>query len=114
VESGATIKLYRAKGNFRPSSVGSYRVKVDKVEVGEISPNQVQVYRVTPGSHSVYVEYLWRRWSPEVDISLIEGEEVVLTCRSGWASFPKLERATPEDVANIANMPRTEIEWPSA
>jgi hypothetical protein len=104
-EDKASIKIYRLGSRFRHFAT-AYRVVIDKAIVGEIWPLEVKEFLITPGSHDLYVEYLWRRCSQEISLSLAAGEDAIFSCRSGWIGFPNLRHANGSDLAEMEDVLR--------
>jgi hypothetical protein len=65
-------------------------------------PEQEEVYRVSPGEHSLSLHFLGGlRRSRKLRVSLAEGDEKQFVCFLNAFAWPSIRPATPEDVAAI-------------
>lgn len=82
------------------SEGGVVNVFLDGSKVGAIWPEEIKVYQVSPGDHSLSLHFLGGlRRSRTLSIPLAGGDEKRLVCvlnRFGW---PSVRSATPADVA---------------
>jgi hypothetical protein len=79
---------------------GVVSVFLDGSKVGDISPEQVKVYRVSPGEHSLSLHFLGGlRRSRKLSVRLAEGEEKQFVCLLNGFAWPSVRLATPKDVA---------------
>jgi hypothetical protein len=125
-EVGATIQLWRAPNRIWPvvptlavvraaSRLGRGRARrrspatgeggvvgviLDGSKVGAISPEQVQVYQVSPGEHSLSVHFLGGlRRSRTLHVPLAEGEQKQCVCFLNMFAWPSIRPATPKEVS---------------
>ncbi len=125
---GATIRLWRAPNRIWPafptlvvvraaSRLGPGRagrrspaigeggvvtVFLDGSKVGTISTDEIKVYRVSPGGHSLSVRFLGGlRRSRKRSVPLAKGEDKQLVCWLNGLGWPSIRSATPEDVAAV-------------
>lgn len=123
-EVGATIRLWRSpnriwpafptlvvvraasrlgRGQRRSPAIGEggvVSVFLDGSKVGAISPKQVNVYRVSPGEHSLSLHFLGGlRRSRRLSVQLAEGEEKQFVCLLNTLAWPSIRPAAPKDVA---------------
>ena len=121
--SGATIQLWQTPSQVWPAyptvaviraasrlgraqrqspAIGGVTVFLDGSKVGGIMPEQEEVYRVSPGEHSLSLHFLGGlRRSRKLRVSLAEGEEKQFVCLLNAFAWPSVRPATPEDVAAI-------------
>jgi hypothetical protein len=93
----AVVRAARRLGR-RPES--GVTVFLDGSEVGAISPKQIKVYQVSPGDHSLSVQFLaGLRRSKELHVPLAKGEEKQFVCFLNGMGWPSIRPATPKDVA---------------
>jgi hypothetical protein len=79
---------------------GVVSVFLDDSKVGTISPKQIQVYRVSPGQHSLRLHFLGGlRRSRKLSVHLAEGEEKQFVCLLNAVGWPSIRPASPRDVA---------------
>ena len=104
-----TVAVVRAVSRLRPGGtqrqsppVGGVSVFLDGSKVGGIMPEQEEVYRVSPGEHSLSLHFLGGlRRSRKLRVSLAEGDEKQFVCFLNAFAWPSIRPATPEDVAAI-------------
>jgi hypothetical protein len=121
---GATIQLWRVpnriwpafptlvvvrtvsrlgRGQRRSPAIGEggvVSVFLDGSKVGDILPNQITVYRLSPGEHSLSLHFVGGlRRSRKLPVHLAEGEEKQFVCLLNAFAWPSVRPATPEDVA---------------
>jgi hypothetical protein len=128
---GATIQLWRApnriwpvypalavvriasrfgwgRGERRSPAIGEggvVRVFLDGSKVGAISPNQIAVYQVSPGEHSLGLHFLAGvRRSRKLSVPLADGEEKQFVCVLNAVAWPSIRHATPEDLAAMQRL----------
>jgi hypothetical protein len=99
----AASRLGRGRGQRRSPEIGEggvVSVFLDGSKVGAISPNQIKVYQVSPGEHSLSLHFLGGlRRSTKLQVPLAEGEEKRFVCSLNAFGWPSLRPATPTDVA---------------
>jgi hypothetical protein len=79
---------------------GVVSVLLDGSKVGAISPKQIKVYQVSPGEHSLSLQFLGGlRRSRKLSVPLAEGEEKQFVCLLNAFAWPSIRPATPTDVA---------------
>lgn len=99
---GATIRLWRGPRRVWPlqSLNGRFSVILDGSDVDDIRPKQIKVYKVSPGEHSLRLDYFgFLRRSGELHVSVAEGEEKQFVCFINAIGFAAVRPATPKDVA---------------
>ena len=121
---GATIQLWRAPNRIWPAfptlvvvraasrlgrgqrsspeigEGGVVSVFLDGSKVGPISPNEIKVYQVSPGEHSLSLHFLGGlRRSTKLQVPLAEGEEKRFVCSLNAFGWPSVRPATADDVA---------------
>ena len=128
---GATIQLWRAPNRIWPafptlvvvraaSRLGRGRAQrgspaigeggvvsvfLDGSKVGVISPNQIKLYQVSPGEHSLSLHFLGGlRRSRKLQVPLAEGEEKQFVCLLNAFGWPSIRPATPNDVAAMERL----------
>lgn len=126
---GATIQLWRAPNRIWPAfpalilaraasrlgrgqrqgpaigDGGVVSVLLDGSKVGVISPNQVKVYQVSAGEHSLSLHFLGDlRRSRKLHVPLAEGEEKQFVCLLNAFAWPSVRTATPNDVAAMQRL----------
>ncbi len=80
-------------------------VLLDGSKVGTISPNQVTVYRVSPGEHSLSLHFLGGlRRSRQLRVPVAEGEEKHVVGLLNAFAWPSIRSATPNDVAAMEHL----------
>lgn len=96
----------REHGRSRPIGEGGVvSVFVDGAKVGAILPEQVEVYQVSPGEHSLSLRFLaGLRRSRKIHVPLSEGEESRFTCSLNAFAWPSIRPATPDDVAAMGRL----------
>jgi hypothetical protein len=123
-EVGATIQLLRAPNRVWPAfptlvlvraasrkarrrgqspgigEGGVVSVFLDGSKVGTILPDQIKLYQVSTGEHSLSLHFLggFRR-SRKLHVPLAEGEQKQFVCLLNAFAWPSIRPATPEDVA---------------
>lgn len=91
--TGLLFRLFKPHWN--------YTVVLDDQAMGTIGDEQVKVFEVEPGEHSLYMRFVGLRRSEELRMSLKEGKERQFVCgTSGWG-WPTLREASLEDAAQI-------------
>jgi hypothetical protein len=90
---GLLFRLFRFHPNFT--------VLLDDHPVGKIGNDQMRVFEVEPGEHSLRIRFVELRKSKELQISLKDGEERQFLCGANGIGWPTLREASPEDVAEI-------------
>jgi hypothetical protein len=90
---GLLARLFRLHWNFT--------VVLDHRPAGKIGNEQVRVFNVDPGEHSLRMRFVLLRRSKEMRMSLKEGEEREFVCGSNGFGWPTLREASPEDLAEI-------------
>jgi hypothetical protein len=121
---GATIQLWRAPNRIWPAfptlvviravsrlvrgrnpaigDGGAVSVFLDDSKVGTISPEQIKVYPVSSGEHSLSLHFLGGlRRSKKFDVVLAAGEEKQIVCLLNAFGWPSIRPATPDDVAEM-------------
>ncbi len=121
---GATIQLWRAPNRIWPAfptlllvraasrkarrraqspgigEGGVVSVFLDGSKVGTISPEQIEVYKVSPGEHSLSLRFLGGlRRSRKLHVPVAEGEQKQFVCLLNGMAWPSISPATPKDVA---------------
>ena len=91
--AGLLIRLFGLHWN--------YTVILDHHPAGKIGNEQVRVFNVDPGEHSLRMRFVLLRWSKEMRMSLKEGEEREFLCGANGFGWPTLREASPEDLAEI-------------
>jgi hypothetical protein len=67
--------------------------------VGTISPEQIKVYQVSPGEHSLSVHFLGGlRRSRKLSVPLATGDEKQFVCLLNGIGWPSIRLATPKDI----------------
>jgi hypothetical protein len=132
---GATIQLWRApnriwpafpalvvvraasrlgRGQDRSPTVGDggvVNVFLDGSKVGAISPKQVKVYRVSPGEHSLSLQFLGGlRRSRKLSVLLADGDEKQFVCLLNAFAWPSIRPAAPKDVAAMERWQSTPVD----
>ncbi|MGP0029783.1 MAG: hypothetical protein ACLPVF_04680 [Acidimicrobiales bacterium] len=101
----AASRLGRGRGQRQNSEIGEggvVSVFLDGSGVGVISPNEIKVYQVSPGDHSLGLHFLGgMRRSKQLSVALAEGENKQFVCLLNAFAWPSIRPATPEDVAAI-------------
>jgi len=87
------VRLFRLHWNFT--------VVLDHRPAGKIGNEQVRVFNVDPGEHTLRMRFILLRRSKEMRMSLKEGEEREFVCGSNGFGWPTLREASPEDLAEI-------------
>lgn len=98
----AISRLVRRSRRVRPliGEGGVIGVFLDGSKVGTISPNQTEVYQVSPGEHTLTLHFLGGlRRSRGLNIPLAKGEVKHFACLLNSIAWPSIRAATPEDVA---------------
>jgi hypothetical protein len=99
----AASRLGWGRGQPRSPAIGeggAVSVFLDGSKVGAISPNQIEVYQVSPGQHSLSVHFLGGlRRSRKLSVLLAEGEEKQFVCLLNAFAWPSIRSATSQDVA---------------
>jgi hypothetical protein len=79
----------------------NYTVVLDRHPAGKIGDEQVRVFTVDPGEHSLRIRLVRLRRSKEMRVSLKEGEERDFLCGTSGIGWPTLREASPEDLGEI-------------
>jgi hypothetical protein len=79
----------------------NFTVVLDHHPAGKIGNEQVRVFNVDPGEHSLRMRFVLLRRSNEIRMSLKEGEEREFICGTNGIGWPTLREASPEDLAEI-------------
>ncbi|HTX27174.1 MAG TPA: hypothetical protein VME19_09170 [Streptosporangiaceae bacterium] len=95
---GLLARLFRLHWDFT--------VVLDDHSAGKIGNEQVRVFNVDPGEHSLRMRLVLLRRSKEMRISLKEGEEREFVCGANGFGWPTLREASPEDLAQIRGSAR--------
>jgi hypothetical protein len=95
------VTVVRAASRLvRSPASGRVSVFLDGSNVGDISPRQIKVYRVSPGAHSLSLHFLGGlRRSRKLSVPLAAGEEKQFVCLLNGFAWPSIRPATPKDVA---------------
>jgi hypothetical protein len=103
VAARAASRLGRGGDKRQSPAVGEggvVSVFIDGSKVGAIAPNEIKVYRVSSGEHSLSLRFLGGlRRSRKLSVALTEGEEKRFVCLLNAFAWPSIRPATPEDVA---------------
>lgn len=91
--AGLLLRLVKPHWNFT--------VLLDDHPVGKIGNEQVKVFSVEQGEHRLRMRFVLLRRSPEMRMSLKEGEERDFICGTNGIGWPTLREASPEDVAEV-------------
>jgi hypothetical protein len=85
----------------RPSpAAGVVTVVLDGSKAGVVAPQQIAVFPVTPGEHSLQLRFLGGlRRSRTLTVALAEGDEKAFVGVLNGFAWPSLRPATPSDVA---------------
>jgi hypothetical protein len=103
VPAGSFVKLYRPGPKWLTWGLISgvhYRVVIDGADVGELWPEQVKTFQVTPGEHEVQLKRFRCRWRNRLTVTVHPGEAVELASASEWVAlsgFVDLHLATAKD-----------------
>jgi hypothetical protein len=104
----AGSRLGRGRANRRSPAIGDggvVSVVLDRLKVGAISPNEIKVYQVSPGEHSLSLHFLGGlRRSRKHRVELAEGEEKQLVCLLNAFGWPSVRPATPNDLAAMKRL----------
>ena len=104
----AVSRLGRGRGQRRSPAIGEggiVSVFLDGSKVGAISTNQMKVYQVSPGEHSLSLRFLGGiRRSRTIHVPLAEGEEKQFVCLLNGFAWPTIRPATPNDVAAMERL----------
>ena len=96
----AIISIRRVRGPwwfaFQP-----FTVEVDGVAVGKLTGGKTFAHRVSPGEHRVRVKFRIVVWSDFLVVSVGEGQELVLACRTDWRGYPSIAVAGPDDMTEM-------------
>ncbi len=102
VVARAASRLGRDRAQRRSPAIGEggvVSVFLDSAKVGAIAPEQIKVYQVSPGEHSLSLHFLGGlRRSRKLHVSLTEGEEKQFVCLLNGFGWPSIRPATPNDV----------------
>ncbi len=105
VVTRAASRLARGGGQRRRPEVGEggvVGVFVDGSNVGTIAPQEIKVYHVSPGDHSLSLHFLGGlRRSRKLSVPLAEGEEKQFVCVLNAFAWPSVRLATPDDFASM-------------
>ena len=91
--AGLLLRLFKFHFNFT--------VILDRHAAGKIGNEQVRVFNVDPGEHSLRMRFVLLRRSKEMRMSLKEDEEREFLCGTNGFGWPTLREASPEDLAEI-------------
>lgn len=97
-----TLLLVRATSRRSPAvgQSGVVTVFLDGSKVGTIAPEQVELYQVSPGEHTLCLHFLGGlRRSRKLNFALAEGETKQFTCRLNRFAWPSVRPANLDDVA---------------
>jgi hypothetical protein len=104
----AASRLGRGRAQRRNPAIGEggvVSVLLDKSKVGAISPEQIKVYQVSPGEHSLSLHFLaGLRRSRKLHVLLAEGERRKFVCLLNAFGWPSIRPATPDDVAAMERL----------
>jgi len=107
----AVSRLGRGRDQRRSPAIGGVNVVLDGSKVGAISPEQVKVYQVSPGEHSLGLQFLGGlRRSRTLHVLLAEGEEKQFVCLVNGFAWPSIRPATPNDVTAIERLHSAAVE----
>jgi hypothetical protein len=96
----AASRLGRRRHQRRSPAIGGVTVFLDGSNVGAIAPEQIKVYQVSPGEHSLAIHFLGGlRRSRQLRVPLAEGEQKQFVCLLNGMAWPSIRPATPKDVA---------------
>ena len=99
----AASRIGQGRGQRRSPAIGEggvVSVFLDGSKVGAISPNEIKVYRVSPGNHSFSLHFLGGlRRSRKQSVRLAEGEEKQFVCSLNAFAWPSIRPASPTDLA---------------
>ncbi|HTT59520.1 MAG TPA: hypothetical protein VMF33_05680 [Acidimicrobiales bacterium] len=120
----ATIQLWRTKNRIWPGfptlllarsasgaslavgEGGVVAVFLDGSKLGTISPDQVQVYSVAVGEHSLSLHFLGGlRRSRKLRFALAQGEIARFICLLNSVAWPSIRPASPGDVTAMEHRP---------
>ena len=100
--------LSRGRAHRQSPAIGEggvVTVFLDGSKVGTISPNQIVVYRVSPGEHSLSLHFLGGlRRSRRLHVPLAEGEGKQFVCLLNAFGWPSIRPATPDDDAAMKRL----------
>jgi hypothetical protein len=100
VVARAASRLGRGRNRGTVGEGGVVSVFIDGSKVGAIAPEEIKVYQISPGDHSLSLHFLGGlRRSKKVSVTLAEGEKKQFVCALNAFAWPSLRPATPEDVA---------------
>lgn len=91
--TGLLLRLFKPHWN--------YTVVLDDHSAGKIGNEQVRVFNVDPGEHSLRMRFVLLRRSKEMRMLLKEDEEREFLCGANGFGWPTLREASPEDLAEI-------------
>ncbi len=86
----------------------NFTVILDHHPAGKIGDEQVRVFNVDPGEHSLRMRFVLLRRSKEMRMFLKEDEEREFICGANGFGWPTLREASPEDLAEIRGSSSTE------
>ena len=99
----AASRLGLGRGQRRSPAIGEggvVSVFLDGSKVGDISPKEIKVYKVSPGEHSLSLHFLGGlRRSRKLSVPLAEGEEKQFVCWLNAFAWPSIRPGIPKDVA---------------
>jgi hypothetical protein len=84
---------------FRPHF--NFTVVIDDHSLGKIGNDQMKVFAVEPGEHSLYLRFVGLRRSEELRVSLKDDEDRQFLCGTSEMGWPTLRKASPEDLAQF-------------
>ena len=77
----------------------NYTVLLDRHSAGKIGNDQVRVFHVAPGEHTLRLRFVQLRTSKEMRMSLSRDEERQFICGTSAFGWPTLRDASPEELA---------------
>jgi hypothetical protein len=99
----AASRLARGRAQRRSPAIGEggvVSVFLDGSKVGAISPQQIKLYQVSPGDHSLSLRFLGGlRRSRKLHVPLAEGEQKQFVCLLNAFGWPAIRPVTANDVA---------------
>jgi hypothetical protein len=112
----AASRLGRGRGQRQSPAIGEggvVSVFLDGSKVGAISPEQIKVYQVSPGEHSLSLHFLGGlRRSRKLHVPLAEGEERQFVCLLNAFGWPSIQPATPDDVTAMKRLHSAPVDGP--
>jgi len=58
-------------------------------------------FPASPGQHRVRVKFRFVVWSDALAVSVTEGQQLGLVCRTDWRGYPSIAVAGPEDLTEL-------------